>query len=115
MPRRPGRGVRAGGFHAHDLAAAAVAARLTRGGRRLHLRISATWPWRHELTTAFHRLSALPPSQLTYRSLSAHDPKDLDEPGHSAGTSTCQQLKPTRPLPSWLRTTPRQPQPKWRG
>jgi thioesterase domain-containing protein len=37
-----------------------VAARLTRGGRRLRLRISATWPWRHELTTAFHRLATLP-------------------------------------------------------
>ncbi len=37
-----------------------VAARLTRGGRRLRLRISQTWPWRHELTTAFHRLAALP-------------------------------------------------------
>ncbi|MGW1657754.1 transposase [Streptomyces atratus] len=37
-----------------------VAARITCGGRRLHLRISATWPWRHELTAAFHRLAALP-------------------------------------------------------
>ncbi|WP_327238519.1 IS1380 family transposase [Streptomyces sp. NBC_01317] len=37
-----------------------VAARLTRGGRRLRMRISATWPWRHELVTAFHRLAALP-------------------------------------------------------
>ncbi|WP_443068900.1 IS1380 family transposase [Streptomyces sp. NBC_01361] len=37
-----------------------VAARLTRGGRRLRLRISATWPWRHELAAAFHRLAALP-------------------------------------------------------
>ncbi|MEU2744125.1 IS1380 family transposase, partial [Streptomyces sp. NPDC007095] len=37
-----------------------VAARLTRGGRRLRLRISATWPWRHELTATFHRLAALP-------------------------------------------------------
>jgi hypothetical protein len=37
-----------------------VAARLTRGGRRLRLRISATWPWRYELATAFHRLAALP-------------------------------------------------------
>jgi hypothetical protein len=37
-----------------------VAARLTRGGRRLRLRISAAWPWRHELATAFHRLAALP-------------------------------------------------------
>ncbi|MEE1771801.1 IS1380 family transposase [Streptomyces sp. JV185] len=37
-----------------------VAARITRGGRRLRLRISATWPWRHELVAAFHRLAALP-------------------------------------------------------
>nr|WP_256096941.1 IS1380 family transposase [Streptomyces agglomeratus] len=37
-----------------------VAARLTRGGRRLHLRISATWPWGNELAAAFHRLAALP-------------------------------------------------------
>ena len=37
-----------------------VAARLTRGGRRLRLRISQTWPWRHELATAFHRVAALP-------------------------------------------------------
>ncbi|MFF4830190.1 IS1380 family transposase, partial [Streptomyces sp. NPDC001312] len=37
-----------------------AAARITRGGRRLHLRISATWPWRNELTSAFVRLAALP-------------------------------------------------------
>ncbi|MFD7199012.1 transposase [Streptomyces sp. NPDC059893] len=37
-----------------------VTGRVTRGGRRLRLRISATWPWRYELTTAFHRLAALP-------------------------------------------------------
>ncbi|MFG2887357.1 IS1380 family transposase [Streptomyces sp. NPDC048297] len=37
-----------------------VAARLTRGGRRLRLRISATWPWRNELVAAFHRLATLP-------------------------------------------------------
>lgn len=37
-----------------------VAARLTRGGRRLRLRISATWSWRHELATAFHRFAAPP-------------------------------------------------------
>jgi hypothetical protein len=37
-----------------------AAARLTRAGRRIHLRIAATWPWRHELTTAFTRLAALP-------------------------------------------------------
>ena len=37
-----------------------VAARITRGGRRLRLRTSATWPWRHELAAAFHRPAALP-------------------------------------------------------
>ncbi|MFF3691379.1 IS1380 family transposase [Streptomyces sp. NPDC002187] len=37
-----------------------VAARITRGGRRLHLRISAAWPGRHDLTSAFARLTALP-------------------------------------------------------
>ncbi len=37
-----------------------VAASLTRGGRRLRLRISATWPRRHELTTNFQRLATLP-------------------------------------------------------
>jgi hypothetical protein len=37
-----------------------TAARITRGGRRLHLRIAATWPWRHDLATAFARLTALP-------------------------------------------------------
>ncbi|MFF7859361.1 IS1380 family transposase [Streptomyces sp. NPDC007904] len=37
-----------------------AAARITRGGRRLHLRIAATWPWRHELANAFTRLAALP-------------------------------------------------------
>ncbi|MFF2130886.1 hypothetical protein ACFVW1_37110 [Streptomyces olivochromogenes] len=37
-----------------------VTARVTRGGRRRRLRISATWPWRNELATAFHRLAALP-------------------------------------------------------
>lgn len=37
-----------------------AAARLTRGGRRVHLRIAATWPWRHELANAFASLAALP-------------------------------------------------------
>ncbi|MEU1273259.1 hypothetical protein [Streptomyces sp. NPDC005799] len=36
-----------------------VAARLTPGGRRLHLRISATWPCRDELATASCRLATL--------------------------------------------------------
>ncbi|BFO13922.1 hypothetical protein SHKM778_03100 [Streptomyces sp. KM77-8] len=37
-----------------------VVARITRGARRLRLRIAAAWPWRHELTAAFSRLVALP-------------------------------------------------------
>lgn len=37
-----------------------TAARITRGARRLHLRIAAAWPWRHDLATAFARLQALP-------------------------------------------------------
>ena len=37
-----------------------VPARLARGGRRLRLRIAATWPWRDHLATAFTRLAALP-------------------------------------------------------
>jgi hypothetical protein len=37
-----------------------VAARLTRGQRRLWLRIAEHWPWRHQLAAAFARLAALP-------------------------------------------------------
>jgi len=37
-----------------------VAARLTRGQRRLFVRIDAGWPWRHALAAAFARLQALP-------------------------------------------------------
>lgn len=37
-----------------------AAARTTRGGHRLHLRTSATWPWRNDLVTAFTRLATLP-------------------------------------------------------
>jgi hypothetical protein len=37
-----------------------VAARITRGGRRIRLRIAETWPWATELAAAFTRLTALP-------------------------------------------------------
>jgi Transposase DDE domain group 1 len=37
-----------------------VAARLTRGGRRLRLRLHHLWPWATQLATAFARLTALP-------------------------------------------------------
>ncbi|WDM14630.1 transposase [Streptomyces lavenduligriseus] len=36
-----------------------AAARITRGARRLHLRIAATWPWRQDLAAALNRLKAL--------------------------------------------------------
>jgi hypothetical protein len=36
-----------------------VAARITRGQRRLWLRIAEHWPWRHQLAAAFARLSTL--------------------------------------------------------
>jgi hypothetical protein len=38
-----------------------VAGRLARGGRRLQLRIAATWPWASHLITAISRLQALAP------------------------------------------------------
>jgi hypothetical protein len=37
-----------------------VAARLTRGQRKIFVRIAEHWPWRTELATAFARLHALP-------------------------------------------------------
>jgi Transposase DDE domain group 1 len=39
----------------------AAAGRLARGGRRLRLRIDATWPWAPDLTAAFTRLASLAP------------------------------------------------------
>jgi hypothetical protein len=37
------------------------AGRLVRGGRRLRLRLAATWPWTAQITTAISRLQALAP------------------------------------------------------
>jgi hypothetical protein len=37
-----------------------TAARITRTGRRILLRINASWPWARHLAQAFHRLAALP-------------------------------------------------------
>jgi hypothetical protein len=42
-----------------------VAARLTRGQRKLFVRIAESWPWRTELATAFARLADLPQPQPT--------------------------------------------------
>lgn len=38
-----------------------AAGRLVRSGRRLRLRLAATWPWADQLTTAITRLQALAP------------------------------------------------------
>jgi Transposase DDE domain group 1 len=38
-----------------------AAGRLVRGGRRLRLRLAATWPWARQLTAALTRLQAYPP------------------------------------------------------
>ena len=38
-----------------------VAGRLVRGGRRLRLRLAATWPWAAQITAAITRLQALAP------------------------------------------------------
>jgi hypothetical protein len=40
----------------------AAAGRLVRGGRRLRLRLAATWPWATQLTAAISRLQALAPT-----------------------------------------------------
>jgi Transposase DDE domain group 1 len=37
------------------------AGRIARGGRRLKLRLAASWPWTAEITTAITRLQALEP------------------------------------------------------
>ena len=38
-----------------------AAGRLVRGGRRLRLRLAATWPWAPQLTAAITRLQAYAP------------------------------------------------------
>jgi hypothetical protein len=37
-----------------------TAARLTRGQRHRWLRIPASWPWAEHITTAYHRIAAIP-------------------------------------------------------
>ena len=36
-----------------------AAARITRGARRRQLKIQASWPWAHDIVTAWERISAL--------------------------------------------------------
>jgi hypothetical protein len=66
-----------------------VAARLTRGQRRLRLKIEKTWRWAAALASAFHRLHALLTSaDLTWRP----DPtKITDNPGPSSGDPPCRE------------------------
>jgi len=40
----------------------AAAGRIVRSGRRLRLRLAATWPWASQITAAIGRLQALAPS-----------------------------------------------------
>ncbi|MFE9629917.1 hypothetical protein [Streptomyces sp. NPDC006463] len=62
-----------------------VAARITRGGRRLHLRTAATRPWRQELAAAFDCLAALarPAGRLAVPARPRF--KDLAEPDRTSG------------------------------
>ena len=39
-----------------------AAGRIVRGGRRLRLRLAASWPWAPQITAAIARLQALAPS-----------------------------------------------------
>ncbi|MEE1805791.1 hypothetical protein PUR32_05590 [Streptomyces sp. BE133] len=77
-----------------------VAARLTRGGRRL--RICATWPWRNELATAFHRPAALPrPAWLTTHPVPpAHDPRNPESPTTATGLHHAQKPRTSPPTTS---------------
>ena len=74
-----------------------VAARLTRGQRRLWLRIQRTWPWARDLAAAFARLAALPvPDRL------------IVEPDTTSGGATGRTSTPAAsPCPS-SETTPTQ-------
>ena len=75
-----------------------VAARLTRGGRRLRLRIS------RDLALETRTGHGLPPPRrtaptrrLTNKPLTAHDPKDPGEPDPRAGTPPCPSNEVTSP------------------
>jgi hypothetical protein len=61
-----------------------VAARLTRGGRRLRLRIDRDWPWKRALLDAFTRLAAFPMSITLKTANRPHDRKPGD-PDHHVG------------------------------
>lgn len=82
-----------------------AAARVTRGSRRLRS-ISATWPWRHELAAAFHRLDALPRPASCRPPSAIHDPKDLGEPDPASGSHHAHQpARPQTARPSYPATS----------
>src|SRR5829696_6535272 len=58
-----------------------VAARLTRGGRRLRLRLDQTWPWAASLTAAFTRCAAT----RTLRATTDRRPEQKENPARQAG------------------------------
>ncbi|MDQ0940333.1 hypothetical protein QFZ67_002038 [Streptomyces sp. V1I1] len=79
-----------------------VAARLTRGSRRLRLRISATWPWRHQLATAFLRLAALPrPASRPANPRPPTTRRTPENPTTAPGLHPAQAAKTPRPPNSW--------------
>jgi hypothetical protein len=84
-----------------------VAARLTRGQRRVWLRIQRTWPWARDLASAFARLAQLPvpPVDLQAR----HDERREPPVEQHAGGITTPILgndrteidRPDRKISSW--------------
>ena len=66
-----------------------VGARVTRGGRRVFVRIAEHWPWRYELAAAFSRLVALPKALRTRPATHRcplHDPRTRSSRHEHAGT-----------------------------
>lgn len=51
----------------------------------------------------------VPPRWLTSKPLTAHDPRDLGEPDHRAGTPPCPTAKSPRPPDSYRTATPHHP------
>jgi hypothetical protein len=61
-----------------------AAGRLVRGGRRLRLRIAATWPWNTQITAAITNLQSLAPA-------------DQPEPSQPPGKETRGPVEPRPP------------------
>jgi hypothetical protein len=62
-----------------------AATRLVKGARRRRLKIAVTWPWADAIVTAWHRLTAMPPSPLTSSGpvpAARNEPRVLWKPRH---------------------------------